>query len=208
MRLSDADLPEHMHLVEKVAASFRRRLPSSVQHDDLRAAGTLGLLYALRSSEHTCPEMFSAYARTRIRGAILDELRRQDHAPRRSRAAATPAPAPSANRTGPELPVPAVRPEIRVLGLDDAGPEDMILADDSRSPLACVSAKWSAEAVQKAVALLPNREREVIQLRYFNEVPSKEVAARMGVSEARVSQLHSRATDRLRTMLAEHQVAA
>ena len=68
---------------ERIVAHFMRRLPRSVQREDLIAAGTLGLFHALRSSAHTCPEMFASYARIRIRGSIVDELRRHDWSPRR-----------------------------------------------------------------------------------------------------------------------------
>jgi RNA polymerase sigma factor for flagellar operon FliA len=83
--VNEATLAEHMHLVHRIVARFARRLPRSVRREDLEAAGTLGLFNALRSSDHTCAEMFAAYARIRIRGAILDELRRNDWSPRRRR---------------------------------------------------------------------------------------------------------------------------
>src|SRR6187402_414259 len=78
----------HMHLVLSIVADFMRRVPRSVQREDLVAAGSVGLLHALRSKKHTCPEMLAAYARIRIRGAVIDELRRHDWSPRRRRTAA------------------------------------------------------------------------------------------------------------------------
>src|SRR5438045_6504814 len=86
---TDQSIRDHMHLVHRIVAQFMRRLPRSVQREDLVAAGTLGLFQALKTSGHTlatCEEMFTAYARIRIRGAILDELRRHDWSPRRRRA--------------------------------------------------------------------------------------------------------------------------
>ena len=77
------DIATHMPLVQRIVAHFMRRLPRSVQREDLVSAGTLGLFHALRSSAHTCPEMFASYARIRIRGSIVDELRRHDWSPRR-----------------------------------------------------------------------------------------------------------------------------
>ena len=64
---TSADIAEHLPLVERIVAHFMRRLPRSVQREDLMAAGTLGLFDALRWSAHTCPEMFASYARIRIR---------------------------------------------------------------------------------------------------------------------------------------------
>src|SRR5690242_2929371 len=91
---STSAFTSQMHLVLSIVAEFMRRVPRSVQREDLVAAGSIGLLHALRSNSHTCPEMLIGYARIRIRGAILDELRRHDWSPRRRRTAATSAVAP------------------------------------------------------------------------------------------------------------------
>lgn len=226
-------LAVHMHLVHKVVAHFVRRLPSSVQREDLVAAGTLGLFFALRSSTHTCDEMFASYARIRIRGAIVDELRRHDWSPRRRR---TPAPTTPANDTTPpeppaaialpsnvrvlptakaraahELPASQVETPVRVavVGFDDLPPHQMQLAlgdtgDGSgltASPELEVEEKRTCEELRAAVAALPPRERAIIRMRYFEALPSKAIASALGLSEARISQLHARATARLREIL-------
>ena len=77
------------------------------------------------------------------------------------------------------------------------------MAEDCASPLDDVLARRENEALHKAVEALPEREREIIAMRYFQGMPSKAIAQAMGLSEARISQLHARATSRLRELLAE-----
>ena len=204
------DIAEHMPLVQRIVAHFMRRLPRSVQREDLVSAGTLGLFHALRSSAHTCPEMFASYARIRIRGSIVDELRRHDWSPRR-RKDPNAATGPSSGRSNVTSIVPAAlqsippaRPRVSVVGFDDLPAGSTAgLAEDCASPLDDVLARRENEALHKAVAALPEREREIITMRYFQGMPSKAIAQAMGLSEARISQLHARATSRLRELLAE-----
>jgi RNA polymerase sigma factor FliA len=203
------DIAEHMPLVQRIVAHFMRRLPRSVQREDLVSAGTLGLFHALRSSAHTCPEMFASYARIRIRGSIVDELRRHDWSPRR-RKEPVPANGPMSTSNvrsivpGALQSVPPARPRISVVGFDDLPAGSTAgLAEDCASPLDDVLARRENEALHKAVEALPEREREIVRMRYFQAMPSKAIAQAMGLSEARISQLHARATSRLRELLAE-----
>ncbi len=233
----------HMHLVHRIVAHFMRRLPRSVQREDLVAAGTLGLFHALRSTTHTCAEMFEGYARIRIRGAIVDELRRHDWSPRRRREPAEVAPeetskgtrplpnggslralpsptdnaqpvdqratpdAPDASASAaPPSPTRSAKPRFRisVVGFDDLPPHfTAALEEERESPLDEVEFKWTSEKLYEAIAQLPDRERMIIQMRYFDGLPSKVIASTLGLSEARISQLHARATARLKALLAE-----
>ena len=211
------DIAAHMPLVQRIVAHFMRRLPRSVQREDLVSAGTLGLFHALRSSAHTCPEMFASYARIRIRGSIVDELRRHDWSPRRRKDPN--APPATNNPNGPtsirsnvtsivpaglQQPIAAARPRVSVVGFDDLPAGSTAgMAEDCASPLDDVLARRENEALHKAVDALPEREREIITMRYFQGMPSKAIAQAMGLSEARISQLHARATSRLRELLAE-----
>jgi RNA polymerase sigma factor for flagellar operon FliA len=179
-------LAEHMPLVRGIAAQLMRRLPRSVQLDDLVAAGTLGLFHALRSTSHTSPEMLGAYLRIRVRGAIVDELRRHDWSPRRRKAS------PSA--------------AVAVVGFDDLTPDATakLHSDEGRgSPLEGALARQAHVALHAAVDELPTREAAIVRMRYFDEMPAKGIARVLGLSEARVSQLHARATNRLRELLAD-----
>jgi RNA polymerase sigma factor for flagellar operon FliA len=206
------EITEHMPLVQRIVAHFMRRLPRSVQREDLVAAGTLGLFHALRSSTHTCPEMFASYARIRIRGSIVDELRRHDWSPRRRKD-------PNANANGPAstatvtsiapgamgaMSVPPARPRVAVVGFDDLPAGSTAgLVDEGASPLDDILERREHEALHAAVAELPEREREIVQMRYFQGLPSKAIAQAMGLSEARISQLHARATSRLKELLGD-----
>ena len=206
---TSADIAEHLPLVERIVAHFMRRLPRSVQREDLMAAGTLGLFDALRWSAHTCPEMFASYARIRIRGSIVDELRRHDWSPRR-RKEVTPNAAESVSNVTPiGAAQPEARPRVTVVAFDDlwAGAAAGI-AEECPSPLESMLERRDHETLHTAVAALPEREREIVRMRYFQGMPSKAIARVMGLSEARISQLHARAMTHLRDNLGETEHSA
>lgn len=197
------DVAEHMPLVQRLASRFMRRLPRSVQRDDLVAAGTVGLFHALRSTSHTSPAMFAAYASVRIYGAMIDELRRHDWSPRRRKApAAANDVAPHAARS--DVSIAPLRACVAVVGFDDL-PVGAVaaLAEEGLSPLEEALAKSEREALHAALRQLPEREREIVRMRYFEGIPSKAIAEALGLSEARISQLHARATCRLKELLLE-----
>ena len=197
--VSSTELAAHMHLVLGIVADFMRRVPRSVQREDLIAAGSMGLLQALRSQKHTCPEMLTAYARIRIRGAVIDELRRHDWSPRRRRPQnVTPAndvPVNDAAANGEKS-------GVVVIGFDDLPPTHS-LCEEGPSPLVQVESRRSGVDVRRAVELLPPRERTIVCMRYFDDVSSKAIASTLGLSEARVSQLLARATSQLKQLLTE-----
>ena len=205
------DITEHLPLVHRIVAHFMRRLPRSVQREDLIAAGTLGLFHALRASEHSCPEMFAAYARIRIRGSIVDELRRHDWSPRRRKdpnAAVTNGNGPASVTSITGVSIPPFRPAVAVVGFDDLPAGSTAgLAHEGASPLEDVLARREHDALHAAVQQLPERERDIVRMRYFEDMPSKAIAQAMGLSEARISQLHARATTRLKDLLALQQPA-
>jgi len=208
------EIEAHLPLVHGIVAQFMRKLPPSVQREDLTAAGTVGLFQALRSSSHTCPEMFASYARIRIRGSIVDELRRHDWSPRRRRTAEEGRPAPLSIVVGTaaaNAPPPEQQERVQIVALDDLPRRKgqvAELAEDAASPLDDVLARREHEALHAAVAALPEREREIVNMRYFQGMPSKAIAKAMGLSEARISQLHARATTRLRELLESGAAAA
>ena len=191
-----AALIEHAPLVGRIVNQFMKRVPRSVQREDLVAAGMIGLLHALRSTTHTCSEMLAAYARIRIRGAIIDELRRHDWSPRRKKPVAA---------NGPGMPkrnIAACGVDVMVVGFDDLSPQTAALTTKSEvTPLEQVTEKRDAEALHAAIAALPEREHAIVRMRYFDEVTSQSIASSMGLSEARVSQLLARATRRLKETL-------
>jgi RNA polymerase sigma factor for flagellar operon FliA len=192
------ELTSFMPLVHRVVARMLRRLPPNVLRDDLVAAGSYGLVDALRKSPDRGPA-FEWYARVRIRGAVVDELRSQDWLTRRARTRTTQAHADGcAGGTS-------------VVGFDDL-PDSQAQAfhDESAvTPHEQVERRMERASLERAVALLPAREASIVAWHYFDDVPFKVIATRLGVSEPRISQLHSRAMGMLKTKLtADHQAEA
>jgi RNA polymerase sigma factor for flagellar operon FliA len=189
--VSASDIQEYMPLVRQTVARFLRKLPANVLRDDLIAAGTYGLVDSLRKNGETRGPTFEWYARIRIRGAILDELRTQDWLTRRARGLLA-----SHNGEG-QAPVSAV------VGIEDLSEAHRSwLSDESTpSPLEAAEASADRAALADAVASLGERERLIVTLHYFQGVQLKDIAAELGVSEPRVSQLHSRAIAKLKATL-------
>jgi RNA polymerase sigma factor for flagellar operon FliA len=187
------DIQTYMPLVRQVVARFLRKLPPNVLRDDLIAAGTFGLIDSLRKNGEDRSPTFEWYARIRIRGAILDELRAQDWLTRRARSRVTASAV--EGQTGRAV----------VVGFDDlteAGRQS--LHDQSTpSPLDIVEGNAERAALAEAVGQLLEREQLIVTQHYFQGVQFKAIAAQLGVSEPRVSQLHSRAMAKLRAILVE-----
>jgi RNA polymerase sigma factor for flagellar operon FliA len=194
-RAREADLlRQYSSLVRQIAGGFQRKLPRNVLRDDLIAAGMSGLWDAIRKHGMEQTENFGWYVRVRIRGAILDELRAQDWLPRRARAAAAEAAAGSPKAVGAPV----------VLRFDEVSESEQarcLTAGESSNTERAVEAKFVREALVRVVDQLPERERRIVSMHYFKGVKFKELGKMLGVSEPRISQLHSRAMGRLRAML-------
>ena len=182
-------ITEYTPLVHKIVGGFQRRLPRNVLREDLIAAGMVGLWDAIRRHGETPDQGFEWYVRVRVRGAILDELRAQDWLSRRARAAVAAA--------GDSLPP-------RVVRLDDVGEweQNKCLATDCATDSE-LDRQATQASLARAVDALPERERMIVAEHYYNQVKFKSLGERLGVSEPRISQLHSRAMQRLRTLVAE-----
>ncbi len=182
-------LVEFTPLVHKIVGGFQRRLPRNVLREDLVAAGMAGLWDAIRRHGDKHDEGFEWYVRVRVRGAILDELRAQDWLTRRARRAAS-----ATTDSSPP----------RVVRLDDVGEWEqgrcLAIPPEAESELAeC----FLRESLARAVETLPERERLIVSEHYFNHVKFKSLGERLGVSEPRISQLHSRAMQRLRSAVSQ-----
>jgi len=196
--LADAIPPEQLRrfitaylpLVHKVVRQLARRLPANVQRDDLLSAGICGLVDSLRRNGGDLGGSFEVYARTRIRGAIFDELRAQDWLSRRARDRAT-----AAAEGAEGIPLAFV-------SLEDMTPiEDSDYLCSEEDPLEVAEARSQQRALARAIEQLPERERRIVGRHYFEGVKLKELSAELGVSEPRISQLHARALERLRALL-------
>ena len=191
------EVRRYLPLVMEEARRMRRRLPASVLYEDLVAAGTVGLLDALRRDDPDGAPTFPWYARIRIRGAIIDDLRAQDWLSRRARQIA-------------ETESESVRPPswTGVVSLDGmpAHAHARNLPDVAPSALEAVIACEDSSAVETAVRALPAREQAIVRQHYFQDVQFKAVAAELGVSDPRVSQLHTRALGMLKSLLRQRSI--
>lgn len=213
---------EHAPLVRRIAAHLLARLPDSVLLDDLIQSGMIGLLEAARSFDPNRGATFATYAGIRIRGAIIDEIRRGDWAPRSVHKAAREI-SQAISQLEAQLGREPVDAEVaatlelsltdyhralqdvadtRLYSLealegDDAGP----LGDARDQTLQRVESAEVRERVAEAIAELPEREQLVLNLYYVELLNLKEIGAVLEVSESRVSQIMSQATLRLRARL-------
>jgi RNA polymerase sigma factor for flagellar operon FliA len=191
MVFADVDVEEHLSLVRQIALRMHRKLPRNVLLEDVVAAGTVGLMDALRRFEGERGEQFEWYARVRIRGAILDELRNLDCLSRRHRAEVRQQAATGQTGGG-----------VVVIGFDDLPEQLRTPADNSQaSPCDLVERSSENAALARAVETLPAREARIVSMHYFQGHAFKDIATTLNVSEPRVSQLHSRAVKMLRGIM-------
>lgn len=176
-------LEEFTPLVHQIVGGFIKRLPRSILREDLVAAGMSGLWDAIRRHPNGEGAHFEYYVRTRVRGAILDELRAQDWMPRRARAAA---------KVDPSL-VSAV---IRHDDLSEAEQRGILVYNVGADEL--LDAHRKLQRLLSYIDDLPVRERHIVAEHYFRGVKFKDLALELEISEPRISQLHSRAIARLR----------
>ena len=218
---------EYAPLVKRIAYHLMTRLPPSVQVDDLIQSGMIGLLEAARNYDCTQGASFETYAGIRIRGAMLDEIRKGDWAPRslhRKVRAITKAVADIEGEFGRDARDAEVAEQVgmslddyyhtlqdatgyRVFSFEDlpSGEEGMTesLTEKIPQPLDNVQNDRFKEALADAIAGLPERERLVMSLYYKEELNLRETGDVLGVSESRVCQIHSQALIRLKSRMFE-----
>ncbi|SFR59129.1 RNA polymerase sigma factor FliA [Thiomicrospira sp. ALE5] len=219
------EVEQHMPLVKKIAFHLRGRLPSSVLVDDLIQAGVVGLLEALQKYSQQQGASFETYASIRIRGAMIDEMRRGDWTPRSvhrksreiSRVIAElekqlgrhPSDDDIAEALGTTL--AEYHQMLRdtqgasLLSIDEPDhfelAESQIPDEKDENPLSILSQDKFKHALANYIGQLPEKEKLVMALYYDEELNLKEIGEVLGVSESRVSQIHSSAIKRLRSKL-------
>ena len=226
-------------LVKYVAGRLGAGLPAHVDESDLVSYGLLGLIDAIERYDPDRHVKFETYAISRIRGAIIDELRSMDWVPRSVRARAR-----EIERAITQLESQLLRPpndeEIATkLGLSEEELDESLL-EISRSSIAALDELWASpsgsgdavalvdtvedphavepggeveatelkELIGEAISALPEREKLVITLYYYEELTLREIGEVLGVTESRVSQLHTKAILRLKARLAGAQTRA
>ncbi len=222
---------DHIPLLHHIVGRMSFEIPGLIQREDLFGWGMLGLIEAADSWDVSRGLQFSTFAYPRIRGAVLDELRRMDFLPRGRRerlrelehavvelahqGGMPPTPEEIANKLGIELEqVDEILHSARVAGsvsLED-GPGDELasMLSDPKSEDPVGSAEWveAKGMLIHAITQLPEQEQTVITLYYGEELLLKEIGDLLGVTESRVSQIHSRALYRLNLELREVRPAA
>lgn len=222
--LNNAVINENIDLVKRIAFKLHSRLPDSVQVEDLIQAGMLGLLEAHERFDADEGASFSTFAGIRIRGAMLDEIRRGDWAPRslhrKSRAVASAkrrlearnCRVPTESELAAELDMSHADYRktmgdvysTHLFSLDDVDPDrptQEVPADDAVRPLPQVEREYLNEAVAAASATLPDRERMLMSMYYEQDLNLRQIAQTLGVSESRACQMHGRAVSRVREKL-------
>ena len=211
---TDADvLRRHSALVDRMARRIATRSGHAVSPDDLWSAGALGLLDAARRFDPARDVRFETFAEHRIRGAMIDELRRMDHLPRRLRAQVERV-AVARGRLGHSLGrEPASHEVAEEVGLDAEEVEGLAalaqpqlpvkidLPDHGATPDARLADAETQRALAAAVASLPERLQTLLALHYTEGLTYRDIAKVLGVSQPRVCQLHAEAVELLRDAL-------
>jgi RNA polymerase sigma factor for flagellar operon FliA len=220
----EAGLP----FVESLARRMASTMPHSIDLGDLVQDGVLGLIDAAHRFDEARGIKFETFAERRVRGAIIDALRR-DAWPRGVRRArrelesareqlrrelgAEPSMADLAKRVGTEVPqlermivrintIESTSPMANLDTLDSSTLPPVLVPSEPISPDRLFENNQTRSRVRKALAVLPARERRILSLYYFGEATMKQIGQQIGVNESRVSQLHARAIQRLRRVLA------
>lgn len=214
-------------LVKRIALHLVKRLPASVEADDLIQAGMLGLLDALERYEPVFGASFETYASIRIRGSMIDDLRRVDWAPHsvhantrlvnktRSDMSHKLGRNPTDTELAKELNITTHELVLMekdsvnciVPGISDLGVSDDVITGvgggEDNLPFSVLSADEFKQSLAKAIEELPEKEKQILSLYYNDEMNLKEIGMIYNVSESRTSQIISKATARLREALSE-----
>jgi RNA polymerase sigma factor FliA len=222
-------LMEQLPQVRYIARRIHGRLPRHVPFEDLVHAGVVGLIDALNKFDQSKHVQFSSYAKFRIRGAILDSLRELDWSPRElrrkgrlvdqtySQLSGKLGRAPSESELAQELGLELHELQSLLAELDglelgslrvesqrDGKEEDLtdyIPGKPEETPFFSCLRSEMKQLLEEAISELPEKERKVLALYYYEELTMKEVGAALGIGESRVSQIHSLAMVRLRARL-------
>lgn len=222
---------EFAPLIKYIASRIAIRLPPHIDLNDLINAGVIGLIDAIEKFDAAKQIKFKTYAEFRIRGAILDELRSMDWVPRSVRqkarkvedayarleyALGRPA---SDDEVAKEMNVDmetfhrllSETASVSLLSLDDLGEDDtdlskrnlleFIIQDDKDWPSHKIRYAEVSTMVAKSIQSLPEKERMVISLYYYDELTMKEIGHVLKFTESRVSQIHTKAILRLRSKM-------
>ena len=217
---------EHVALVKRIAFHLINRLPPNVQVDDLIQAGMLGLLEASNNYAQGHGASFETFAGIRIRGAMLDEIRKLDWTPRsvhrKSREVAQ-AIKDIENKSGEDAKDSEVAELLglklseyhqilvdstsaKIFSMDTMDEEDNVhikATDSSPTPYESVSKQNFQSSLSDVIKTLPEREKMVMALYYDEELNLREIGSVLEISESRVCQIHGQALLRVKSRMSE-----
>ena len=232
LETKDEIILEYSPLIRYIAQKIAARLPSNIELDDLISCGVIGLMDAINKYDPSRDNKFKTYAEFRIRGAMLDELRAQDWVPRSVREKAKLVERAYQKLEG-ELGRTATDMEmcqelnigqdqfydllnkaksVSLLNIDDSasfnrGDKKLLMGllehRRSSNPFMAVNYKNARDRIKEGIKSLPERQRLVVSLYYYEDLNLKEIGQVLDVTESRVSQLHTQAIMKLRVKLKE-----
>ncbi|PCJ88912.1 MAG: RNA polymerase sigma factor FliA [Thiotrichaceae bacterium] len=223
----DALMTEHSPFVKRIAYHMISRLPSNIQLDDMVQAGMIGLFEALKGFDATKGASFETYARIRIQGAMIDEVRRGDWTPRsvykKSRQLTE-----AMNQVEKEKGRDAKASDVaevlgistdeyynmikdaagcQVLSYEDialsGGCQDEYKASEFNGPYKNILQESFKCGLAEKISHLPEREKMVVALYYDEDFNLREIGEILGITEGRVCQIHSQALVRLRSRMSD-----
>ena len=230
----NALVEQYLPLVRAIVGRLAMTLPDHVDQDDLNSAGLVGLLQALRNYDPASGNTFETYARVRIRGAMLDELRRMDWVPRTihekarriqeviNRLEQQFGRAPTEKEMAGAMEVSVseyneMLDEIRPAAFvcldsttssegDEGGNLYEVIADPSENnPIEQVSRRELKEVILKRLKQLPEMQRKVLALYYGEDLHLREIAEAFGLTESRICQIHAQAILSIRAYLQRYE---
>jgi RNA polymerase sigma factor FliA len=227
----DKLIEQYLPLVRYVVARLPLAMPGSLDRDDFYSVGVMGLMHAASSYDPARGASFKTFAYTAIRGAILDEVRKHDPVPRNRRdrlrkldranaelrAALDRQPTPAELATLLQCSEQELDDDLqalhtsRMLSLDQRTGDDddgdslanQLRDPDAADPSLRADTRESLERLTKAIAELPETDRHVVVLYFHEQLFLKEIGELLGVTESRISQILTRAIERLRLKLKE-----
>ena len=215
-------LMEHIGLVKRVALHLKTRLPNFMEIDELIQVGTIGLIEAAKSFDNSKGVEFEIFARTRIRGAILDQVRKLSYLPRsamvniRDHNEATAALSSELGREPSQTELAEFMGKdlesfhkerthayrFQTVSLESQVMDDVeIPSNEINEPESELADAQLLNALEGSIESLPERDKTVISLYYVEEMNLKEIGAVLDISESRVSQILSGTVKKLRTHL-------
>lgn len=215
-------LMEHIGLVKRVALHLKTRLPNFMEIDELIQVGTIGLIEAAKSFDDSKGVEFEIFARTRIRGAILDQVRKLSYLPRsamvniRDHNEATAALSSELGREPSQTELAEFMGKdlesfhkerthayrFQTVSLESQVMDDVeIPSNEVNEPESELADAQLLNALEGSIESLPERDKTIISLYYVEEMNLKEIGAVLDISESRVSQILSSTVKKLRTHL-------